>query len=98
MCVCWYFHIVCVCTLHSVFTSFVTTTFCLSLYGDHRVLHVLTHSFPTLRSSDLARWPGFLTGFDGERQVVKTRADDAPVPMGAVLEGDRKSTRLNSSH
>src|SRR3546814_9673868 len=34
-----------------------------------------------------ARWPGFLTGFDGERQVVKTRADDAPVPMGAVLEG-----------
>ena len=34
-----------------------------------------------------ARWPGFLTGFDGEKQVVKTRADDAPVPMGAVLEG-----------
>src|SRR3546814_13401035 len=22
-------------------------------YGDHRALHVLTHSFPTLRSSDL---------------------------------------------
>src|SRR3546814_16380423 len=24
-------------------------------YGDHRDLHVLTHSFPTRRSSDLAR-------------------------------------------
>lgn len=34
-----------------------------------------------------ARWPGFLTGFEGMAQVVKTRADDAPVPLGAVLEG-----------
>lgn len=34
-----------------------------------------------------AQWPGFLTGFDGAAQVVKTRADDAPVPLGAVLEG-----------
>src|SRR3546814_181954 len=30
--------------------------FFFSLYGDHRDLHVLTHSFPTRRSSDLA-WP-----------------------------------------
>src|SRR3546814_13098761 len=27
--------------------------FFFSLYGDHRDLHVLTHSFPTRRSSDL---------------------------------------------
>src|SRR3546814_4290182 len=27
--------------------------FCFSLYGVHRSLHVLTHAFPTLRSSDL---------------------------------------------
>src|SRR3546814_2806777 len=27
--------------------------FCFSRYGDHRYLHVLTHSFPTRRSSDL---------------------------------------------
>src|SRR3546814_15958381 len=27
--------------------------FFFSLYGDHRYLHVLTHSFPTRRSSDL---------------------------------------------
>src|SRR3546814_19907868 len=25
-------------------------------YGDHRDLHVLTHSFPTRRSSDLSEW------------------------------------------
>src|SRR3546814_4886096 len=28
--------------------------FFFSLYGDHLYLHVLTHSFPTLRSSDLS--------------------------------------------
>src|SRR3546814_1194899 len=28
--------------------------FFFSVYGDHRSLHVLTHSFPTRRSSDLA--------------------------------------------
>src|SRR6056297_1726797 len=28
--------------------------FFVSRYGDHRVLHVLTHSFPTRRSSDRA--------------------------------------------
>lgn len=46
--------------------------------------------FSTLQGSPLltARWPGFLTGFDGGgRQVVLTRADDAPAPLGAVLEG-----------
>lgn len=33
-----------------------------------------------------AQWPGFLTGFDGDRQVVKTRADDASIPLGAALD------------
>src|SRR3546814_14485644 len=28
--------------------------FCFQGYGDHRDLHVLTHSFPTRRSSDLS--------------------------------------------
>jgi hypothetical protein len=32
------------------------------------------------------RWPGFLTGFDRDRQVVKARADGSPVPLGAVLQ------------
>src|SRR3546814_2979772 len=31
--------------------------FFFSWYGDHRDLHVLTHSFPTRRSSDLCRDP-----------------------------------------
>ncbi len=32
------------------------------------------------------RWPGFLTGFDDAgRQIVRTRADDAPVTIGAEL-------------
>src|SRR3546814_11804862 len=30
--------------------------FFLSCYGDHRDLHLLTHSFPTRRSSDLPPW------------------------------------------
>ena len=32
-----------------------------------------------------ARWPGFLTGFDQRGQVVMTRTDRAPVPLGARL-------------
>lgn len=33
-------------------------------------------------------WPGFLTGFDeAGRQVVRTRADDVDLPLGAQLEG-----------
>src|SRR3546814_1017889 len=37
-----------------VVTSYnLRCTFFFSLYGDHRDLHVLTHSFPTRRSSDL---------------------------------------------
>ncbi|MFD1786931.1 S41 family peptidase [Sphingomonas floccifaciens] len=44
--------------------------------------------FGTLKGSPLltARWPGFLTGLDPRgKQVVMTRADDAPVPLGAEL-------------
>ncbi|KQN26987.1 hypothetical protein ASE86_10945 [Sphingomonas sp. Leaf33] len=46
--------------------------------------------FSTQRGSPLltAQWPGFLTGLDARgRQVVMTRADDAPVPLGAALAG-----------
>lgn len=44
--------------------------------------------FSTLKGSPLltARWPGFLTGIDGrDAQVVMTRADDVPLPLGARL-------------
>src|SRR3546814_15729238 len=83
--------------------------FC-SGYGDHRDLHVLTHSFPTRRSSDLAG------GFDpvGNPRIAMREHDRARTigrDPGAVLvdvnvvvaivqrlHPDRKSTRLNSSH
>src|SRR3546814_10994757 len=36
--------------------------FCFQCYGDHRDLHVLTHSFPTRRSSDLVQFLSLLSG------------------------------------
>src|SRR3546814_14620436 len=97
------------------------------VYGDHRDLHVLTHSFPTRRSSDLvpvraftaagqrglttlpsgstrssgARQPA-LFGASGASERMKYSAADSTA-AGAALTGprvcgDRKSTRLNSSH
>jgi hypothetical protein len=55
-------------------------------------------AFASLVEAPVAlRWPGFLTAFaeDG-RQVVRARADDAPVPMGAELVGcdGRDAARL----
>ena len=44
--------------------------------------------FSTLKGAPMltAQWPGFLTGLDARgRQVVMTRTDDAPVPLGAEL-------------
>src|SRR5207245_11733725 len=52
------------------------------------------HSFPTRRSSDLFQQPDGFEGFDECRGVgFVTRHADA-----AFRQGDRKSTRLNSSH
>src|SRR5438132_6483480 len=63
---------------------------CLSWYADHRHLH----SFPTRRSSDLTT-----------RVDSRAFACDATLPLsdwvelrGEFFSGDRKSTRLNSSH
>jgi len=44
-------------------------------------------AFPSNDAPVLAsRWPGFLTGYDSSGgQVVMTRADDAPLPIGARL-------------
>jgi hypothetical protein len=51
-------------------------------FNDGHVALSLTASIPLP-----IRWPGFLTGFDGAgRQVVMTRADDAPLPLGARLD------------
>src|SRR3546814_12488808 len=90
--------------------------------GDHRDLHVLTHSFPTRRASDLmaglisvmpltmaaatnthsfwellriARW--HVEGSAYDRALAMIVEAHAALPMAAFW-GDRKSTRLNSSH
>src|SRR3546814_12994226 len=93
----------------SVFIFFV------QLAGDHRYSLVLTHSFPTQRSSDLAIER--LVRTIGRHVVIAAEQRDAkvgnfhpvaPNPLAARWQlrqnspvrsdGDRKSTRLNSSH
>src|SRR3546814_15044296 len=48
--------------------------FFFSWYGDHRDLHVLTHSFPTRRSSDLivARVPVVRSLYSWTKQLLET--------------------------
>src|SRR3546814_16736988 len=93
---------------------FVATSVCslffLYGYGDHRALHVLPHSFPTRRSSDLSGVPEKgVAAFErlaSEGVVAVTGAAHSAVcsAVGPVAEKhnlafvDRKSTRLNSSH
>src|SRR3546814_16282466 len=65
-------------------------------YGDQRDLIVLTHSFPTRRSSDL---DSSLTMQRGARifPVGPSLLPRRVARLGSS-DGDRKSTRLNSSH
>src|SRR5438034_4572322 len=64
------------------------------------------HSFPTRRSSDLGRGRDRVADDrdqpdDAERAVVAGERGEGDVPprrAGAERRGDRKSTRLNSSH
>src|SRR3546814_12052679 len=62
-------------------------------YGDHRVLHLLTHSFPTRRSSDLV----LETSHESDRRLPTIRLVDpamdffepvcaASHPRGSALE------------
>src|SRR5881397_4405016 len=68
--------------------SFAFVFFFFSCSGDHRDLHGSIHSFPTRRSSDLRR---------GTRRGILE--PDRPGGVGPqAAAGDRKSTRLNSSH
>src|SRR3546814_17899166 len=80
-------------------------------YGDHRYLHVLTHSSPTRRSSDLAPTTGRARGASTRLSWCRAATEaghpgaargdvgrlDEPRDAAAMV-GDRKSTRLNSSH
>src|SRR5438128_4746273 len=68
-----------------------------------RRVHIYLHSFPTRRSSDLLP-----RGWSAHRGVATTSSPSAPTGWAASPprssaaswreEGDRKSTRLNSSH
>src|SRR3546814_15953881 len=82
-------------------------------YGDHRDLHVLTHSFPTRRSSDLTKGFGARacstcscrsgTTYKGCRMLSSYRVPWSPtlcirpIVLG-LRDRERKRTRLNSSH
>src|SRR5437870_8311591 len=76
------------------------TILCLQSYADHRDLH----SFPTRRSSDLAKEPTwtFPVVANGRlylRDQHVLRCYDLRAPeREPARKPDRKSTRLNSSH
>src|SRR3546814_4823144 len=61
------------------------------MYGDHRDLHVLTHAFPTRRSSDLGlvdRWFARVDGNrDGRVDAAELTADAAQ--LFARFDADR---------
>src|SRR5437879_13761778 len=69
--------------------------FFFSSYGDHRDLH----SFPTRRSSDL-RSLFLVSGTNGKTTTTALLAAALGTagPIVHNTTGDRKSTRLNSSH
>src|SRR5438034_2037074 len=87
--------------------AFYLSIFLFQCYRDHRDLH----SFPTRRSSDLLPQPHLhdVAGTTddalhvAQRRVFRVREDDdvaavRGVEAGQARVGDRKSTRLNSSH
>src|SRR3546814_20903651 len=58
------------------------------LYGDHRELHVLTHSFPTRRSSDLVAQPLEVEQdrcVDRQRQLAAVHQVEDLAPLPAVV-------------
>src|SRR5207245_10719947 len=93
--------------LPSVDTTPLVSLFSSStLYGDHRALH----SFPTRRSSDLhlvevvalrngrIRRDAALGRARDGTEVFHVRGQEQPTVVHPEGVGDRKSTRLNSSH
>src|SRR3546814_18711235 len=85
--------------------SLLTSISCFFLlFGDHLDLHVLTHSFPTPRSSDLGKLSPHHRRFTHGGQ--RGQCADGKPALRRILDAaqiaqafeDRKSTRLNSSH
>src|SRR5205809_6734327 len=75
------------CAYHTVFQP-ISISF--SFFFTCSAAHQDLHSFPTRRSSDLARSPTTTSRPRGRLSTSSERAESRP--------RDRKSTRLNSSH
>src|SRR5438045_9586522 len=80
----------------SNYLTFSRTIFLLLyyVYSDHRDLH----SFPTRRSSDLGTAADRAGNVSRCSTTSVTYVHDGLPPEPPSLSGDRKSTRLNSSH
>src|SRR3546814_13528275 len=84
----------------------VYVLFFFELNGDHRDLHVLKHSFPTRRSSDLVdherQAAGFFDGRGGNHEVVSSLSvDDAHVvahPSRASRPSPARESRRSEEH
>src|SRR3546814_13943752 len=72
------------------------------MYGYHRDLHVLTHSFPTRRSSDLAKVLGEYDRLkavaSGKRISIFAKMTGRPAPKVQTIQADAndlKSARIS---
>src|SRR3546814_20278033 len=75
----------CVCSLCFLFVR----------YGDHRDLHVLTHAFPTRRSSDLARPPRVIIPCPVGRNTTSTPT--SPTKIAAQRRGPTFPPRIGTA-
>src|SRR5687768_17979532 len=77
-----------------MFQTVCAVGFSFERYGDHWGLH----SFPTRRSSDLQRPCIVCMRLMTVSEAGTRRSMEATTPTLVIAYGDRKSTRLNSSH
>src|SRR5690606_41909607 len=88
--------------VHASFVIFLTATLPMFFFSNSLVAPRVLHSFPTRRSSDLADERLEERGQDALQKVAGVGAGGLHDGLGGGESahgcGDRKSTRLNSSH
>src|SRR5690606_42081800 len=93
-------------SIHVCFSTCTTSSHCCGVFAPNHLLYPYAdthdlHSFPTRRSSDLPS-RGMPPAQPRHRRPCGTTAVQAPrylqCPLRKGSLGDRKSTRLNSSH